>query len=240
MFFDLGGTLFEYSRREGLGRATAAVFERLGFSPTDPAVVAARQRASQEVEARYAVLPAFLHRDLFRERLVRAAELLGVPMPAEVLDLYDAEHLDGLLEHLLPRPDAHEALAALRERGLHTAVVSNADDAWVGPLLVRHGLDALVDGWTSSEEAWSCKPHRGIFDHALAKAGRTAAETVYVGDSPVHDVAGANAVGMRTVLIGEPGTVAPLSHGLEARAQPDAEVRTLIEVVAVVDRFNGA
>jgi len=239
VLFDLGGTLFGYERREEMGRPTRVALQRLGLDPDDPTVVAARQRAGQEVEAEYAGRASFLHRDLFRDRVSRTADLMGIRAPADVLARFDEEHLQAILEHLVPRPDAASTLTALRQRGIHTAVVSNADDDYLGALLRRHKLDPLLDGWISSEEARSCKPDRAIFELALARAGRSASETVFVGDSPEHDVAGAAAVGMRTVLIGEPGAVAPLSHGLAATGVADAEVRTLTEVLAVVDGLNG-
>lgn len=115
--------------------------------------------------------------------------------------------------------------------------MSNADDDYLGAVLERHGIDVLVDDWTSSEEADSCKPDLRIYEYSLAKSGRTAAETLFVGDSPQHDVAGAARVGMRTVLLGEPGATAPLSHGLDA-ADADFGVRTLIEVLGIVDELN--
>jgi putative hydrolase of the HAD superfamily len=240
VLFDLGGTLFGYERRQEIGRPSLAALRRLGLDPDDPAVSAARRRASEEVEREFAARPSFLHRDLFRDRIARAAALLGVTAPEEVLARFDQEHLQAILDHLVPRSDARETLLGLRARGLYTAVVSNADDDYLGALLQRHGLDVLLDDWTSSEEARSCKPDRMIFECALAKAQRGAGETLFVGDSPQHDVAGAHALGMRTVLIGEPGTTAPLSHGLDAPQSADVEVRTLAEVLGVVDVLNGA
>lgn len=235
VLFDLGGTLFDYVHREQMGRPFVDALVRLGLDPVDPAVVDARRRASQEVERRYAQQAGFVHRDLFRDRVARTAELCGRPAPADVLDRFDAEHLQAVMDHLVPRPDARATLEGLRERGRYAAVVSNADDDYLGPLLRLHHLDGLLDHWTSSEEAASCKPDRRIYEYALGKAGRTAAETLFVGDSLPHDVAGAHAVGMRTVLIGEPGAVAPLSHGLDASVAADHEVRTLLEVLAIVD-----
>ena len=237
VLFDMGGTLFSYAAREQMGRANAAALQRLGLSPDDPGVRAARQRASEDVERAYAARRSFLHRDLFRDRVARTAELLGITAPPEVLSRFDVEQREAVIEHLLPMPDAHDTLRGLRARGVYTGVVSNADDDYLGAVLRRHGIDALVDDWTSSEEADSCKPDGRIYEYSLAKAGRTAAETLFVGDSPQHDVAGAARAGMRTVLLGEPGAVAPLSHGLDA-TEADFEVRTLFEVLAIVDGLN--
>lgn len=236
VLFDLGGTLFGYDRRDQLHRPATVALETMGFSPDDPAVVAARRTASEQVEREYAVKKSFLHRDLFRDRVARTAQLLGSTAPSEVLDRFDEENRQAIVENLIPQDDARQTLEELRARGVYVAIVSNADDDYLQPLVERHGFDQLLDAWTSSEEAGSCKPDRGIYDYALARAGRTPEETLFVGDSPQHDVAGAQAIGMRTVLIGEPGTVAPLSRGLAAPAAADFTVRHLLEVVAIVDR----
>jgi HAD superfamily hydrolase (TIGR01509 family) len=239
VFFDLGGTLFDYRHRERIGVPALDALRRVGLDPDDPAVRDARRRAGEEIERAYATRTAFLHRDLFRDRVARTAELMAVTAPPEVLDRFDAEHLQALLDHLIPRPDARVALEALRERGIGAAVVSNADDDYLGALIERHDLAGLLDWWCSSEEAGCCKPHPAIFEYALAKAGGPpAAQVLFVGDSLQHDIAGAQAMGMRTVLIGEPGTVAPLSAGLDASVGADFAVRTLVEVVEIVDRLN--
>lgn len=239
VLFDLGGTLFGYEAYTQKARATDSALARLGLSPADTAVRAALRQASAEVEREYAARRSFLHRDLFRDRIVRTAGLLGITTPPEVLARHDEEHLQDILEHLLPRAGARETLDDLRARGVYVAVVSNADDDFMLPVLERHGFDARLDHWTSSEEARSCKPDARIYELALSKAGRTAAETLFVGDSRQHDIAGAHAVGMRTVLIREPGTTPPLTIGLDAPVAADFEVRTLPEIPAIVDRLNG-
>jgi putative hydrolase of the HAD superfamily len=238
VLFDMGGTLFSYSGRAQMGHPTAAALRRLGFAPDDPLVRDAARQASDEIERTYSQRPSFLHRHLFRDRIARIAELLGATASTEVLDQFDDEQRQSILDHLVPKPDAVATLEGLRARGLYVAVVSNADDDFLAPVLQRHGIDALVDHWTSSEEADSCKPDARIFEYSLAKAARPAAEALFVGDSPQHDVTGAARAGMRTVLIGEPGTIAPLSLGLDATVA-DFEVRTLVEILAIVDRCNG-
>jgi len=237
VLFDMGGTLLSYENRQQMGSAFVTALRRLGLDPADPAVVEARHRAGQEVEREYAARRSFIHRDLFRDRVSRTAALMGVGVPAEVLDRFDDEQRAAVVEHLAPMPGVHETLRLLRERRIYVAVVSNADDDYLEPALARHGLTPLLDHWTSSEEADSCKPDERIYEYSLAKARRSAAEALFVGDSPAHDVAGARRVGMRSVLIGEPGSVAPLSSGLRAD-EPDWQVRELLELIPIVDAAN--
>ncbi len=238
VLFDLGGTLFTYDQRELIRRPGLVALQRLGLDTDDPHVIEQKRLASEEVESEYAELPAFLHRDLFRDRVARTAERLGVTATADVLDQFDAENRQAIVDHLVPRPDAVPVLTDLRNRGIYAAIVSNADEDYLNELVARHELGSLLVDWTSSEAAQSCKPDARIYEHALHKAARPAAETLFVGDSLEHDVAGAHLAGMRTVLIGDPGTKAPLSSGLNAGIPPDHTVSSLFEVLTIVNDAN--
>jgi HAD superfamily hydrolase (TIGR01549 family) len=52
----------------------------------------------------------------------------------------------------------------------------------------------------TSEEVGCCKPCESIFRYALEKSEVDAEDSLYVGDNPARDIAGANAVGMNSVL----------------------------------------
>jgi HAD superfamily hydrolase (TIGR01509 family) len=238
VLFDLGGTLFGYGTRSQVSQANVTVLERLGLDPADPEVRRARREASAEVQSEYARQPSFLHRDLFRDAVARTAQRLGVDASREVLDWFEAENRQNIIEHLLPREDAASTLRDLGELGLYRAVVSNADDDWLEPLIRRHRLDDHLEHWTSSEEADSCKPDAGIFRYSLRKAGLEVEEVLFVGDSLQHDVAGAHAIGLRSVLIGEPGVSAPLAEGLDAPASPDYEITRLTELIDIIAGLN--
>jgi HAD superfamily hydrolase (TIGR01549 family) len=97
-----------------------------------------------------------------------------------------------LYEDVLP------TFEALREAGLKLGLVSNTSrdlDAFVG----HHRLD--VDAWVSSGVHGKVKPSPSIFKAVLELLGVTAAEAVMIGDSPEDDVAGAEAVGIRGLLL---------------------------------------
>ena len=239
VLFDLGGTLYGYGDRRALSRAGEDALRRMGLDPDAPEVRTARRSADEEVSRTYATRPYFLHRDMFRDRLVATARSLGVDPAGEVLDRFDIENVRVLVDHLTPEFDAATTLRKLRTRGVYRAIVSNADDAWLAPVIRRHGLHDLVEHWTSSEEAESCKPDSRIFTRALAKAGLDPAQVLFVGDSIAHDVVGANAAGMRTVLIDGHVGPAPFSSGLAADLEPDHRIARLGEVVEIVDELNG-
>ncbi len=58
-------------------------------------------------------------------------------------------------------------------------------------------FDAVI---ISGDIGWR-KPSSKIFDRALKALRVSASETVFVGDAPFHDIAGARHVGMKTVLL---------------------------------------
>jgi putative hydrolase of the HAD superfamily len=101
-------------------------------------------------------------------------------------------------------PDAVPALSALRERGLTLVAVSNWDCS-LPRVLERCGLDGLLDGTVTSAGAGARKPDPEIFEAALELAGCRPEEALHVGDTEEEDVAGAQAAGIRPLLIDRDG-----------------------------------
>lgn len=120
-------------------------------------------------------------------------------------------------------PDVKPALAALRDRGLALVVVSNWDCS-LPDWLERAGIAPLVDGAVSSAAVGSAKPAPAVFEAGLALAGCAAAEALFVGDSVDNDVRGAEAAGLRGVLVQREGEPPP---GVET-------VRSLEEIAALL------
>ncbi len=106
-----------------------------------------------------------------------------------------------------PYPDSAPALRDLRARGLRLVVASNWDCS-LPEVLSRAGLAPLVDGVVASAVVGAGKPAPEVFEAALAVAGCSADHAVHVGDSPEQDVAGAQAAGVRAVLIDRDGSAA--------------------------------
>lgn len=99
-------------------------------------------------------------------------------------------------------PDLGPALAALRERGMRIGIVCDvgfSGGALLRDLLARQGLLEHFDGWAFSDETGCYKPAPQAFEAALASLGASAREAMHVGDLRRTDVAGAAALGMRTV-----------------------------------------
>jgi putative hydrolase of the HAD superfamily len=96
--------------------------------------------------------------------------------------------------------DVAPTLTQLRERGLILGLISNVDRD-ITPLYQELGLSAWLQVVVTSQEAGFSKPHPGIFQAALEKAGVKPSEAIYVGDQYEFDVVGADKAGMRGILL---------------------------------------
>jgi putative hydrolase of the HAD superfamily len=123
-----------------------------------------------------------------------------------------------------------ETLSALRARGVYVGMVSNVDDDQLTHMLELARIAEHFDSILSSEQAQSCKPDPAIFSEALRRAGCAPAETLFVGDSLQQDIAGANRVGLRSVLIwSDSGRQPP-----DGKHRPRHVIRQIPEVLDLV------
>jgi putative hydrolase of the HAD superfamily len=214
VLFDLDGTLCRYRRSPG--EVLAVAFEREGLDPLFP------------VEAYYEAFDRFAAdadgmTDL-RERCFAAlcADRGHDPAVGRSLARTFADERDH--RDVVATPGAHATLDAL-DGTVPLGVVTN------GPRDAQHAkLDGL--GRHDAFEVVVCagdetppKPATEPFEAALDALAVAPERTLFVGDSPSTDVAGANATGLVSVLVGERAAEAP---------RPDALVASLHDVTDLV------
>jgi putative hydrolase of the HAD superfamily len=90
------------------------------------------------------------------------------------------------------------------------------------------GINQFFNAVLVSEEVGWRKPNRKIFEEALRRLDATAEETVYVGDSPLEDIKGAKAVGMKTVFV--PSQFYSLENLHESQQKPDITMKNTKEL----------
>ena len=112
-------------------------------------------------------------------------------------------------------PAAAEALAALRDRGRATGIVSNFDHRLHG-ILEEVGLTPLLDVVIRPSDAGAAKPDRRIFAVALEHLGIPPSAAVYVGDDDARDLAGARSAGLHAIDIASLATLADLPGQIDA------------------------
>ena len=129
---------------------------------------------------------------------------------------------------------ASEALAALRQRGKGSGLVTSGDRGRVRGELQRFGLDHAFGAVVCSQDVRNRKPHPEGLLLALDRMGLAPAEAAYVGDSP-EDVEMARAAGVFSV--GVPGAF-PNREALVA-SKPDLMARSVTEAVESLLREGG-
>ena len=204
IFFDAVGTLLhlrhavgwhyrEVARRQGLDvpeeKLTAAFHKVWKAMPPPPETRVARPDddkgwwktlVGKVLDECQATGPHFSRDNYFESLYTAFAE-------PEVWDLY---------------PDAAKVLDRLKGK-VEFGIISNFDGR------LRRILEDLrvardFQHWVISSEVGADKPSPWIFQHALEKAGITAAEAAYVGDDPECDWAPAEAAGLRVFRLERP------------------------------------
>ncbi|MDE0220124.1 MAG: HAD family hydrolase [Spirochaetaceae bacterium] len=127
--------------------------------------------------------------------------------------------------------DVIECLDALRGR-FRLGVLTNGSAATHLPKVEASGLSGYF-GSVTTTDVGAGKPLRAIFDHALATLDAAPSRSVYVGDSPARDVAGANGAGMTSVWINRTGAVLAAGDPVA-----DAEIASLRELPGLLDRLS--
>lgn len=79
-----------------------------------------------------------------------------------------------------------------------------------------------------SEDVGWRKPHMKIFEETLRRLQVTAEEAVYVGDSPLEDIRGAKAIGMKTVFV--PSQFYSIQDLGKSREKPNMIAKNICEL----------
>jgi len=235
VIFDMGGTLLDFNP-DGLPWLE---WEHLGLEQAYKTLVAQGYEIPQEafvtrfldeLPERWKQATAGGQNLQLADRLCEVCAAIGlVPDKADV-DRAVAQYIGLLDAHVIAYPDTLTTLAALQERKLKIGLVSNT--MWPGEYhrreLVRFGVEPFLDHIVFSADAGVWKPQPEIYCRSLQALGVSAAEAVFVGDMPEHDIVGAQGVGMRGVYKRNH------SFGLH-EVEPDDTIDNLYELVEVVE-----
>ncbi|MDX5371307.1 MAG: HAD family hydrolase [Pseudomonadaceae bacterium] len=223
--FDLDDTLWDVAPVMHGAEATlrdwlAAEAPRLGPVPIEHLWAIRARLLSSE--------PMLKHRlsELRRRILLHALEDAGYP-GGEARELAE----QGFQVFLAARhrveffPDVHRTLEHLAERYI-LGVITNGNAE-----VSRLGIADYFRFALSAEELGIGKPDPQPFHTALQRAGVAAGQAVHIGDHPGDDIAGAQAAGLRAIWFN------PQGKAWSGAAEPDAQVRSLAELPALLERW---
>jgi putative hydrolase of the HAD superfamily len=130
--------------------------------------------------------------------LAAVRERFGVGVtPRQMVDDY-YERYPAFVEPA--HPDTLAALRDLRGAGWRVGVVTNGAPSQEAKL-THAGIRDLLDGWAISDVVGQRKPHPAIFRAAAERCRHPLAGAWVVGDHGPADIAGASALGLRSVWL---------------------------------------
>ena len=216
VFFDAGNTLI-FPRLDELAQELTAQ----GY-PASVADFHASERAGKQRLAEWLApqiesgnIPRAVDPVYWKEYLTFLAERIAVPEAERerVMRRVGERFADILLWSEVP-PDAPLLLDSLRAQGYALGVVSNSN-GMIEQQLARVGLGPHFDFVLDSHRVGVEKPHPEIFHLALERAGVSAREALFVGDSYATDICGARGAGLHAVLFDPTGVYDPPCHGID-------------------------
>jgi len=220
----------------------AVLWDYGGIFTASPFAAAHAYARSQDVDPAHMVEVVFGAYDADTDhpwhRLERG-ELTLLEARQAIFELGDPEHRIDLFEALgslrnaSVRADMIEVAREARDRGVKTAIVTNNvrefGDAWRAMLPADELFDAIVD----SAHVGLRKPDPRIFQLALERLGAAPHQALFVGDSPEHDLRGAEAAGIPFVWMNPAGEELPAGLG-----RPLAVIGRLGELVGVLEEIH--
>ena len=235
--FDLGGTLLEFNPQglswlewERIGLASVHIFltargHALDFEQLAPLF-------SNALPERWELAARGVKNLRLGDILGESLSACGVTLAAAELDEAIAQYIAPADQSVRVYEDAVETLKALRERGLKIGLISNT--MWPSEYhlreMERFGLLPYFDHTLFSAEAGWWKPQPEVYYLALEALDVPAERAFFVGDIPQHDIAGAQAAGIRAVFKRN------LSFSLDG-VEPDAEIAHLSELLELVEHW---
>jgi putative hydrolase of the HAD superfamily len=207
VFFDFGGTLANLAPSiNEPWKVWARVAREFGLKISDSQIQKANESADRHFKGRIYAYHGRT-RDFWHVRDTWVMDQLGmVARKQEFFDALQALFGDPTLVQLYP--ETTEVLGELRRAGFRLGVISNFTDGLI-PLLKHHGLAAILDTVTYSQEVGAEKPDPRVFSLALKRIGCRADEAVHVGDSWESDFLGAKRAGLRAIWLNRDGVEPP-------------------------------
>jgi 2-haloacid dehalogenase len=175
---------------------------------------------------------------VYRAVLGRAAEEIGRRLNAPI-SAADAQHFANSLRVWKPFPDTVDALHALAKH-YKLAIISNIDDDLFADTqrLLRTSFEFVV----TAQQVRSYKPSHNNFEEAMKRAqerGIARKEMLHAGQSLYHDVAPANALGLKSAWVNRRFDKSGSGATVPGNAKPSIKVNSMEELAKTLVTDQG-
>jgi putative hydrolase of the HAD superfamily len=206
VLFDAGGVLWDL--RPSVEDVFAEALSEAGVRTERARLGEAMRKADRLLDDDLAKLDGTDESHFWRRYDGLVLDDLGVHQDADTFAAGLSSELRGVFmktESWVPYPDAIPALEAVRGMGLKTGMVSNASEL-ARRVLKNLDMERFFDVIVISEEVGVRKPDPRIFRIALNRVDTEPSRTMFLGDKPATDLAGATRAGITGVLVDRHGT----------------------------------
>lgn len=231
ILFDIDDTLFSTTEFARKARANAvAAMVKAGLDLPEEVVLRELEEVLAEFSSNYEH-----HFDKLLMRL-RPPSLSRVN-PALIVAAGVVAYHDTKFRELYPFEDVLPFFAALRQAHLRLGILTHGWTVKQAEKLVRLGLVPYLEPTAVfiSDQIGISKPNPKLWSLALADMRLVASEAMYVGDSPEHDIAPPQSLGMATVWSARAARRTPQAAGIV----PDHSVQNFRELAAILRERYG-
>jgi HAD superfamily hydrolase (TIGR01549 family) len=204
VIFDFDGTLMDsFTCRElahiKVANILADYGKEQGCKINKEAIVALISDIDREMSAKL-----IYDRKVWFSEAVKRYCASGLKMPRRVLSEAVLSYWSTIVKYSRPYPGAVDLLVSLKMKNMHLGMVSDTDGlkGMKYQRLCLSGLICFFDAIVvSGEDTKETKPRKHPFIKICDLLKIAPASCVYIGDNPAVDVAGAEQIGMKTILI---------------------------------------
>ena len=196
VIFDIDNTLYDYDKNHIYGMKALADYCGSAFGVSGEEMKRCYKEAQKIMLDRIRTDTAAIHSRLLRMQIM--LELWEKPLFPHALNMYHA-YWDTLIRQAQSSPGVQKFMQELKKRGICIGIGTDMTAYVQYKKLSALGLDSYIDFIVTSEEAGAEKPDSHLFDICVEKAGVSANECVFIGDSLKKDVEGSAKCGLKGI-----------------------------------------
>lgn len=233
ILFDLDDTLYDYESTHKKSMNEVYTFLKNKIKMTREEFLQLFNTSKEEIKMELSGTASSHNRILYFQRFVEKTH--KTVEPTLILDLYYS-YWKSFLKEMKIEESTLNTLKELKKKDFKIIIVSDMTTNIQLKKIKKLKLTPYVDFLVTSEETGSEKPHSIMFLSALRKANSLTGEAIMIGDSRNKDIAGANAIGIKSILIN------PLLKESEKvpkdYKKPNYIIKKISEVLKILEELN--